>query len=445
MMATTEVPGSPTAPVALRGAAARLSGLRLPTELTAPTGRSVVLAWLTTRAMVLALMVTVEGAVSADVAYYARSLHGLFHGGSIRQTLPEYPVPVLVLMVPQYLAGALNDLAFTIVFALSMLAVDAAFTALLWKVCGRRWNQAVLLWLWFLPAIGPMAYFRFDLVPAALAGAAVLAAVRRPALTGALTALGAALKLWPAVMLPVFLIRRIDRRVVLASFAVTALGLALVSVAIGGVGRLLSPLRWQAARGLQIESVPATPVMLARAVHPNGIWHLRISRFKAWEIFGAGVHGLIMASTVLTVAGLVLLGVLWWRARALPAASTQTMGWLFVATAVVVTVTNKTLSPQYILWLAGPLCALMARDPGDPMIEKAARLLIVISLLTQLVYPIWYPSLTASGWFMPVVAILLAVRNLLLLRLGWLACAQVWRQTQRSAGLVAVTDPEPAR
>jgi hypothetical protein len=442
-MATTEVPGASTAP-ALRGPR-RLAGLRLPPELTAPTGRSLVLAWVATRALVLALMVTLEGAVAADVAYYARSLHGLFHGGSIRQALPEYPVPVLALMAPQYLVGALNEVAFTILFVLSMLAVDAAFTALLWKVCGRRWNQAIHLWLWFLPAIGPMAYFRFDLVPAALAGAAVLAAVRRPALTGALTAFGAGLKLWPAVMLPVFLIRRIDRRTVLTSFAATAAALTLVSVAIGGVGRVLSPLRWQAARGLQIESVPATPVMLARALHPNGIWHLRISRFKAWEIFGAGVHGLVMASTVLTVAGLVLLGVLWWRARALPAASTQTLGWLFVATAVVVTVTNKTLSPQYILWLAGPLCALMARDPGDRMIGKAARLLIVITLLTHLVYPIWYPRLTDSGWFMPAVTVLLAVRNVLLLRLGWLACRQVWRQTRRSEGLVDVTDPAPAR
>jgi hypothetical protein len=404
-----------------------------------------VLAWLATRAMVLALMVTVEGDVGADVAYYARSLHDLFHGGSIRQTLPEYPVPVLALMVPQYLAGALNDVAFAILFAVSMLAVDAAFTALLWKVCGRRWHQAVLLWLWFIPAIGPMAYFRFDLVPAALAGAAVLAAVRRPALTGMLTAVGAGLKLWPAVMLPVFLIRRIDRRMVLASFAVTAAGLALLSTAVGGVGRLLSPLRWQAARGLQIESVPATPIMVARAFHPHGIWHLRISRYKAFEIFGAGVHGLVLASTVLTLGGLVLLGVLWWRSRALPAASTQTLGWLFVATTVVVTVTNKTLSPQYILWLAGPLCALMARDPGDPMIEKAARLLLVIAVLTQLVYPVWYPELTHSAWFMPAVTVLLVIRNVLLLRLGWLACAQVWRQTQRSAGLVTVTDPAAAR
>jgi Glycosyltransferase family 87 len=444
MMATTEVPGSPTAPVA-PGGATRLSSVRLPPELTAPTGRSLVLAWLATRAMVLALMVTVEGDVGADVAYYARSLHDLFHGGSIRQTLPEYPVPVLALMVPQYLAGALNDVAFAILFAVSMLAVDAAFTALLWKVCGRRWHQAVLLWLWFIPAIGPMAYFRFDLVPAALAGAAVLAAVRRPALTGMLTAVGAGLKLWPAVMLPVFLIRRIDRRMVLASFAVTAAGLALLSTAVGGVGRLLSPLRWQAARGLQIESVPATPIMVARAFHPHGIWHLRISRYKAFEIFGAGVHGLVLASTVLTLGGLVLLGVLWWRSRALPAASTQTLGWLFVATTVVVTVTNKTLSPQYILWLAGPLCALMARDPGDPMIEKAARLLLVIAVLTQLVYPVWYPELTHSAWFMPAVTVLLVIRNVLLLRLGWLACAQVWRQTQRSAGLVTVTDPAAAR
>ena len=61
-------------------------------------------------------------------------------------------------------------------------------------------GEAVTFWLWFVPLIGPTAYFRFDLVPAVLAGGAVLALMRRPALCGVLTAIGAALKLWPAII-----------------------------------------------------------------------------------------------------------------------------------------------------------------------------------------------------------------------------------------------------
>ena len=138
---------------------------------------------------------------------------------------------MLLVLLPQFLLGVLNQVAFIILFALSMLLVDAAFTALLWRGDGRRRGDAVNLWLWFVPAIGPLAYFRFDLVPAVLAGGAVLAAIRRPRLAGVLTALGAALKLWPVVMLPTFLLRRADRRPVLIGFLATGVLVGGLSLA----------------------------------------------------------------------------------------------------------------------------------------------------------------------------------------------------------------------
>ena len=154
---------------------------------------------------ILVVLRRLGGPVTGDVLYYARSMHTLFFGGSIRETLQEYPVPVLGIMLPQYLLGALNTVAFAFLFACSMLCLDAAFTALLWRATGRTRSTAVTFWIWFVPAMGPLAYFRFDLVPAVLAGAALLAATRRPGWTGALTGIGVGLKLWPAVMLPVFL------------------------------------------------------------------------------------------------------------------------------------------------------------------------------------------------------------------------------------------------
>jgi len=94
-----------------------------------------------------------------------------------------------------------------------------------------------------------------------------------------------ALKLWPIVMLPVFLLRRAARATVLRSSR-DRLVLGGISLAIAGYSRLVSPVNWQAARGLQIESVSATPLMLARAVHPHGTWDIRTSKYKATEMFG---------------------------------------------------------------------------------------------------------------------------------------------------------------
>jgi hypothetical protein len=428
-MATTELT-RPSGNPADRSPVGRLRRFALPRELAGSNIHPVFLSWCTSRALTLALMVILEGSVTGDVNYYARSLHSLFHGSGIRETLQEYPMPVLGILLPQYLIGTMNQVAFLVLFALSMMAVDAAFTILLVRSSGRRRTEAVTFWLWFVPAIGPLAYFRFDLVPAALAGGAVLAAMNRPAISGFLTACGAALKLWPAVMLPIFLLKRGKRRITVLAFVITGLVLALVSLIIGGPARLVSPLHWQTARGLQIESVPAGPLMLLRMLDPGGPWTTVLSVYKAREIDGPWVHVMISASTALTALGIIGLGLLWNRARQLPEVSMQTLGWLFLATALVITDTNKVLSPQYILWLGGPLAALWIRSPGDPEARRAARLVLVIAVLTQLDYPLLYPYLVNGGWVMPIATISLELRNVLLLVLTWRACAHVWRLTK---------------
>lgn len=425
-MATTELTRSPADGPSTRP----LTFLRLPlpAAFTAGDARSIALTWTASRAAMLVVLGLVGGPVTGDVRYYARSLHSMFYGGSLRLTLQEYPVPVLGIMVPQFLIGALSTVAFAFLFVASMLAVDAVFTAFLWRMTGRRLSPAVTFWLLFLPATGALAYFRFDLVPAVLTGAAVLAMVRRPRWTGALTGVGAVLKLWPVVLLPVFLLRRTGRATVLVAFAITTGVLAGVSLAVAGYGRLMSPIDWQGARGLQIESVPALPLMLARAVHPRGVWDVRTSTYKASEIFGSGVHATVLASAALTAVALLALTWLWLRCRRAP--ELTTLGWLILTAAAVLTVTNKTLSPQYILWLGGPVAALFVLAPSDPAVRRIARLLIVVSVCTQFIYPIWYGRLVNVGWATLPMTLLLTVRNALLCWLAWLAGAEVVRRTR---------------
>ena len=48
-----------------------------------------------------------------------------------------------------------------------------------------------------------------------------------------------------------------------------AAGLAVTALLTGGWTRLISPLRWQSDRGLQIESLWATPLMLIRGFAPE--------------------------------------------------------------------------------------------------------------------------------------------------------------------------------
>lgn len=383
-------------------------------------GRSVVLGWAITRAFILLVLAAAERFVVGDVFYYWKKISTLFDVG-LAGTLNEYPTPVVwILTLPYALAGG-NRIGYLVAFMIIMLALDALFTFALWRAAGRRHDQAIDFWLLFVALIGPLSYLRFDILPAVLAGGALLAARRRPWVTGALTGLGAAIKLWPALLIPAFLSFRRDRRPAGLAFVVVGFGLALISLVFGGLQRLVSPLTWQSGRGLQIESIWATPLMLARAAAPER-WVVDISRFQAYEIFGPGVSPLLLASNAATVVGLLVIVALWVRAFRAHRSSPVAVGLAILATVAVMTVTNKTLSPQYLLWLGGPMAALllMRRDAtrGErTAISRVAIQLLVLALLTHLVYPLLYDGLLDDqGRVLLVIAtIVTALRNLALL------------------------------
>src|SRR5215211_7182004 len=396
------------------------------------SGGAVLLAWLITRTLMLVVLALAESIIVGDVSYYHRKIAGIFNVG-LGSTLNEYPTPVVWILSLPYLIAADSDAGYLIIFVSLMMALDAAFTWVLWGLAGRRRDAAVSFWLIFVFLIGPLCYVRFDMLPAVLAGGALLAARRRPWITGALTGLGAALKLWPALLFPSFLAHRPDRRAVTWGFLGVGVGLALLSLVFGGWIRLVSPLTWQSGRGLQIESIWATPLMMARALRP-GEWIVDYSKFQAFEIFGPGVSALLLFSNLATVAGLVVIIALYARGFRNPQPTPVAIGLVVLATVAIMTVTNKTLSPQYLLWLGGPMAALLilrgqATEQEKPTLRRLAIQLLVLAALTQLVYPLLYNGLLGRhGMAMIIIStVVTTVRNLALVAFTVEVCRLAWR------------------
>ena len=376
--------------------------------------------------------------VAGDVAYYHRKIAGLFEIG-LPGTLMEYPTPVVWILTVPYGLGLGSQIGYVAAFMVFMLALDAVFTYALWRSAGRRHTWAVDFWIAFVLLVGPLSYGRFDIIPAVLAGGALLAARRHPWVAGALTGLGAAIKLWPALLIPALLADKQRRTPTAIGFVVVGFGLALVSLIAGGMTRLFSPLTWQSGRGLQIESVWASPLMLVRMVDPNR-WVVEISKFQAFEIFGPGVGLWQAASNVATVVGLVTLVLLWIRAfRARGGVTPTAVALVVLATVAAMIITNKTLSPQYVLWLGGPvaalllLCSQVTPDLRRWIVRLAVATLILAGL-TQLVYPLLYDSyLNLRGPFWLVVAtVVTTVRNLGLLGYTVATVLLAWRATSSS-------------
>jgi hypothetical protein len=395
--------------------------------------RSIVVGWLVTRTLSLLILATkAERFMVGDVYYYHRKLRALFDVG-LDQTLNEYPTPVVWILLLPYGATGGSRVGYLVAFLAIMLLLDAAFTYALYRSAGRRHDRAVDFWLLFVFLVGALSYLRFDLLPAVLAGGALLAARRRPWVTGALTGLGAAVKLWPALLIPSFLAFRPDRRPAGLAFVAVGFGLAGVSLLAGGWSRLVSPLTWQSDRGLQIESIWGVPLMVARAIRPDG-WTVDISSYQAYEIFGPGVKFWVLVSNLATVLGLAVLALLFVRAFRAGGATPVAIGFLILTTVALMIVTNKTLSPQYLLWLGGPAAALLlirdrARAEERLAIRRTAYALVLLALLTHLVYPLLYDGLLGwKGYPMLVLAtVTTAARNLALLAFTGYVGRLAWR------------------
>ena len=265
----------------------------------------------------------------------------------------EYPPLALpLLLAPALLAE--DPTSYREAFSWEMIAFDLAIVALLafgLRAGTARVTSSLLVYSagvfalsgFLLPdsvldASLPLA--RFDLVPAALVLAAVLARqAGRSATWSALLAAGGAVKGYPLLLYPVLL--RGEQRLARVAIA-AALPLIVAAVGVLAAGdRFGSAISYQAGRDLQIESVAATPLLLAHLFGtPAGV-----------EV-GGGSYNLDApggeAARAISIALLVLsyLLVVWvaWRSDAspLPAAA---------AVLAVAVIFAPVLSPQFLVWL----------------------------------------------------------------------------------------------
>jgi uncharacterized membrane protein YhaH (DUF805 family) len=214
-----------------------------------------------------------------------------------------------------------------------------------------------------------------------------------------------------------------------AAFVLVAAGaVALVAVLAGGT-RLLSPLRWQGERGLQLEAYAALPLLVADLFRPDR-WQVAYTRFYAFQVNGPGTGAAMTAASVASILAVLLLAVLWLRAARLrDAVPPGTAGLLAVLTVCLMAMTDKTLSPQYLIWVAALLAAVGVTVPGC-LPRAAGPLLLATCALTQVIFPLNYDPLVAGR---PYAVVLLVVRDAGLLALACLVAHRLWTRTGRPA------------
>jgi hypothetical protein len=330
----------------------------------------------------------------------------------------EYPPGALItFLAPTYLrklAGYHGTYFFW--FRVELLVIGiAALIAMAWALeflgASRRRAFWALCVAGVAPALlGPIALSRYDYLPALLSVAAVAAlAARRPTLACAFAGLGAATKVYPAVIVPLALIelwrshgvRAVARGVAVTVAVVAALSGALVAVAPHGVSWALHR---QLVRPLQVESLPAA---LFAAAHVIGGLHLHVvKRAGSDNLIGSGPDLAATLSGIATVVAILAVYVLYAR-------SNRTREQLVVSSVAAVTAYiafSKVFSPQYLVWLI-PLVPLVGGRRGI----RATVLLVVILGMTQIWEPYRYFEYYKT--FKPWLTTLVVVRDLLVVAL----------------------------
>ncbi|WP_246855260.1 glycosyltransferase 87 family protein [Cellulomonas sp. Y8] len=359
-----------------------------------------------------------------------------------------YPAGAVLPMLLPALVDAVGTQPYAVAWSALITLLDAVAVVVLLRCAGRPAREgavrgdvvppardpAVGAWWWlaFVLLLGPVAVGRLDAVVAPVVVIALAVALRHPAVASALLTFGAWVKVAPgALLLPLVLVLRRPWRDLVLPAAAVCVAVAGAVAAGGGLGHLTSFLTEQGERGLQLESVAATPFVLA-GIAGGGTRVVLNQEITTWEIAGPGTAAVAGALGVaLPVALAAVTGLLAWvRLRAgdrLDTAAFLARGALLVAVTLILA--NKVGSPQFVGWLAGPVVVGLAR-PGAGGLRSwrvPAVLVLVIAGLTQVVFPIAYDGITLQQTGPSLVLVL---RNVLLVVL----VVAVARDLVRAAG-----------
>jgi hypothetical protein len=322
----------------------------------------------------------------------------------------EYPpLAMRLLALPTHPA----DLGlYAVWFAVLMLAAMALAAVLVTAVGCHPWTgwrrpaRSAVVFSGSVLALGAIVANRLDAVVALAIAAFLWAAARRRWTIACLAlGLGTAFKLVPVILLPLPLLFVPDWRTrgkQLLAFAAGLLPPFLLEGTAGLAG-LLNVFRFHGARPLQIESVLATPLLLASMarVQPARI----ATAFGSQVVAARGAGTLALLSGPLAVLLLLLVYALAWRARRSGRLRERSLALAVTAALLAFLVPAKVLSPQYMVWLIPGIALLSGEVPG------LAAMLGFVLLATQIEFPSLYFDFV-DGVPFPVGVV--AARNLAL-------------------------------
>jgi uncharacterized membrane protein len=328
----------------------------------------------------------------------------------------EYPPLALVFfLIPRIFTTQWQT--FSWIFQVEVLIFTILGLWITYKIAlklGKAPWKLVLPYLGGILVIGPILGQQYDIFPAVMLLLSMYYFWLGKTRTSWLwLAMGVMTKLYPAILIPVYLIIYWRNRQfsALVTGLITLLISCLVLLSpflVTGPTNLMSLINYHSQRGLQIESTYSAFLMLAGKLGLTkvyldfsfGSWNLAGPAANFFSRFSASIQALVLLATYVFI---------WTRVKAGKSQFSRLGAYVLLLLAVLLC-TSKVFSPQYIIWLL-PALPLVLTYWKIPIWTVFA----ITGILTYLVFPVYYLDLLEMG---TGTIILLVLRDLTLIILA---------------------------
>jgi hypothetical protein len=382
-------------------------------------------ALFTAHVAILVLSETSETGGASDVLLYESWMRTAFEQGGwpVIHFDWVYPMGALAPMVIAWGLASLLSVSYLCAWWLMVALIDLAACGLVMAIFGlRRSWMPILAWSAFVVLMGSPGLMRLDALVPPLIIVALAVAVRHTSVATVLLTVGAWIKVAPGtIVVPLAAVLWRRWRGVLIAGAVTCGVVVAVGLMAGaGLGSIFGFVGGQSGRGLQVEAVLATPLLVGRALAGDPIAVYNETLFT-WEIDGPVAGWVARAADV--ALPLVLIVVAWFafRARHRPGLALAA-GALAAASGAIVA--NKVGSPQFMDWLIGPIVIGLLLRPRSTYWRINAVISAMCATLTHLIYPVAYTPFLEGNAGMILVG---AIRNAIVVAILAGALVYLWR------------------
>ena len=369
--------------------------------------------------------------------YAGRMAHGFRPYVDFPVEYPPLAIPLFIIPGHTGSVRAYTDW-FNVEMYVMMTAAAAATAAAavrLWPK-GRTAYAVAIAFAACVLATGAIVGNRFDAAVAlVLALFLLLMAYQKWTMAALVLGVGFALKLTPAIMLPLVFILAVERRTILWGCLYFFLGalLPFLPFLANGTSGLQYVFTYHLQRPLQVESVLATPLLFGNVI--GKVWVEVGTAYGSQFVAATGAATLARLSGALELAALAATYALIWRRRVTLRARPDLVPLAVLALILAFMTFGKVLSPQYVIWIL-PAVALIVVER-----RVLGAVLVGVLLLTQIEFPAHYWTFIylQHGSMMIVVA-----RNLLLVVAFAMSVWYLWRLPDTRPASVPAARPRRA-